>query len=395
MSFEPKTISLLGSTGSIGTSTLDVVRRSNGRIRVSGLAAGRNVDLLVEQVHEFRPDFAAVMTRELAQSLADKVGSGTQIVWGKAGYKRIASLESVDMVVSAMVGAAGLVPTIAAIDAGKDIALANKETLVTAGSLVMQRASQKGINIIPVDSEHSAIFQCLQGNKPSMVRRLILTASGGPFRQRRKDFSRISPKEAVSHPNWSMGAKISVDSATLMNKGLELIEARWLFDIPIDRIEIVVHPQSIIHSMVEFCDGSIIAQMGPPDMRVPIAYALAWPQRMDLDLPPLDLLDLGPLTFEAPRRDSFPCLELAYRAARIGGSATTALNAANEVAVEAFLEGRIGFVDIGLIVEGVLNEFPCEAIECLDDVLRADALARLKAHALISGFPRRGISGGD
>ncbi len=391
MSFDPKTISILGSTGSIGTNTLDVVRRSEGLIRVKGLAAGRNIDLLAEQVHEFRPDFAAVMTQELAERLANKIDTGTQIVWGKAGYKHIASLESVEMVVSAMVGAAGLIPTIAAIEAGKDIALANKETLVTAGSLVMQLARQRGINIIPVDSEHSAIFQCLQGNKPNMVRRLILTASGGPFRQRKEDFSRISPKEAVSHPNWSMGAKISVDSATLMNKGLELIEARWLFDIPIDRIEIVVHPQSVIHSMVEFCDGSIIAQLGPPDMRIPIAYALAWPKRMDLDLPSLDLLELGTLTFEAPRRDSFPCLELAYRAARLGGNATTALNAANEVAVEAFLEGMIGFVDIGYVVEGVLDEFPYEAIDCLDDVLRADALARLKAHALISSLPREDI----
>jgi 1-deoxy-D-xylulose-5-phosphate reductoisomerase len=284
-----------------------------------------------------------------------------------------------------MVGAAGLIPTLAALEAGKDVALANKESLVTAGPLVTSVAREKGAALIPIDSEHSAIFQCLRGHRKEDVRRIVLTASGGPFKDRNRDeLVKVTPEEAVRHPKWSMGAKISVDSATLMNKGLEVIEARWLFDISVDRIDVVVHPQSIVHSMVEFVDGSVLAQMGIPDMRMPIAYALAWPGRLELDLPSLNLIESGSLSFEMPHFEKFPCLGLAYDAARKGGTATTVLNAANEVAVEAFLQGRVGFTAIQEVVREVIEAFPVEDIRDLDDVLKADALARLRAEGIIA-----------
>jgi 1-deoxy-D-xylulose-5-phosphate reductoisomerase len=382
---ETRRISVLGSTGSIGRSTLDVVQKSNGRFSVLGLAAGRNIGLLIEQIRAFRPEVVAVMTPELAEEVIAAPGIGpVQVLYGKEGYRAVASMDQADIVVSAMVGAAGLIPTLAALEAGKDVALANKESLVTAGSLVTSLAREKGAALIPIDSEHSAIFQCLEGHRRKDVKRVILTASGGPFRGRSRDeLKDVTPEEAVRHPNWSMGAKISVDSSTMMNKGLEVVEAKWLFDLDWDCIDVVVHPQSIIHSMVEYVDGSIIAQMGVPDMRISIAYALARPERMDMGLAPLDLVRSGPLTFEAPDFAEFSCLALAYEAARTGGTATAALNAANEVAVDAFLDGRIGFLAIPEVIRSVLRDFPVEPVQGLDDVLKADALARLKADSQI------------
>jgi 1-deoxy-D-xylulose-5-phosphate reductoisomerase len=307
-----------------------------------------------------------------------------EVLYGKEGYKAVATFDDADLIVSAMVGAAGLIPTLAAIEAGKDVALANKESLVTAGPLVTSIARKKGVALIPIDSEHSAIFQCLRGCRKKEVRRIVLTASGGPCKDmNRHDLIKVKPEDAVRHPRWSMGAKISVDSATLMNKGLEVIEAHWLFDVSLDRIDVVVHPQSIVHSMVEFIDGSVIAQMGIPDMRVPIAYALAWPGRLELDLPSLNLIESGPLNFEMPHLETFPCLGLAYDAAKKGGTATTALNAANEVAVEAFLQRRIGFTAIQEVVRKVIEAFPVEDIRDLEDVLKADALARLRAEGIV------------
>ncbi len=378
---EQKQIAVLGSTGSIGKSVCDIVRRSKGRLKIVGLGAGRNLELLAKQIEEFSPLKVAVMTDELAQRLKGMISnSSVQVLWGKDGYNELASMAGADLVVSSMVGAAGLIPTVTAIEAGKDVALANKETLVAAGPLVMRLVEEHRVNLLPIDSEHSAIFQCLQGYRDSMVKKIILTASGGPFREKPlQELSSITPEEAVAHPNWSMGAKISVDSSTLMNKGLEVIEARWLFSVPPERIDVVVHPQSIIHSMVEYIDGSIIAQMGIPDMRVPISYALYWPDRMELDLPSLDLVNMGPLTFEAPQIEKFPCLGLAFKALEMGGTATTVLNAANEVAVEAFLQGKIPYLKISKIISEVLNELGGQEMESLDDVLRADALARLKA----------------
>ncbi len=378
---EQKHIVVLGSTGSIGKSVADIVRKSGGRLKVVGLGAGKNLALLAEQVKEFSPRKVAVMTRELAVELEGMIpGSDVKVLWGKDGYNELASMADADLVVSSMVGAAGLIPTVTAIEAGKDVALANKETLVAAGPLVMGLVEKHRVNLLPIDSEHSAIFQCLQGYRESMVRKIILTASGGPFRHKPIDeLSAITPEEAIAHPNWSMGAKISVDSSTLMNKGLEVIEARWLFSVSHKEIDVVVHPESIIHSMVEYVDGSIIAQMGVPDMRVPISYALYWPDRMELDFPSLDLVNVGHLTFEAPRMEKFPCLCLAFEALEMGGTATTVLNAANEVAVEAFLQGRIPYLKIPEIISEVLNGLGGQDMNSLDDVLNADALARLKA----------------
>jgi 1-deoxy-D-xylulose-5-phosphate reductoisomerase len=382
-----KTISVLGSTGSIGTNTLDIVRRSGGEIAVAGLAAGQNIELLAEQVREFRPECVSVMSEELAGRLREMIPAETEVMWGKDGCKQVASLDAVDMTVSAMVGAAGLIPTVAAMEAGKDIALANKETLVAAGPLVTRLAKERDVRMLPVDSEHSAIFQCLQAGSHSEIKRLVLTASGGPFRKvDPSDFPGITPEQAVNHPKWSMGAKISVDSSTLMNKGLEVIEARWLFDVPVNDIDVAVHPQSIIHSMVEYADGSVIAQLGMPDMRIPISIALYWPERMELDLPSLDLFTMGDLTFEPPRLDDFPCLRLAFQAAEAEGNAPTALNASNEIAVDAFLQGRIGYLDIARVSMDVLDSFPVEDIHDLDDVLQADALARVKAEGVVQNI---------
>ncbi len=378
-------LSILGSTGSIGTSALDVVRRNRARFEVVALAAGRNLDLLKEQIAEFNPEVVSVMDEEHARRLREMTGPvRADILSGTEGCCRCASLKGADMVLSAMVGAAGLLPTLAAVEAGKAVALANKETLVTAGSLVMERVRAKGVMLIPVDSEHSAIFQCLEGQQRGAVRRIILTASGGPFlRHTREQMEAVTPAEALKHPNWTMGRKITIDSASMMNKGLEVIEARWLFDVDYDRIDVVIHPRSIVHSMVEFRDGSILAHLGVPDMRIPIAYALTWPERIQQPGSLLDLTRAGVLEFLEPDRERFPSLDMAYAAGRAGGTAPAVMNGANEVAVEAFLEGRIRFTDMAATIKEVLSRHGREEIRSVEDVLRADRWAREAAQTII------------
>lgn len=378
-----KALSILGSTGSIGVSTLEVVRQFPDHFEVAALAGGRNVTLLRDQIAAFNPRMVAVMDQDLAEELAQslkEMDSQPEVLFGIQGYERIATAPEADMVVSAMVGAAGLLPTLAAIRAGKPIALANKETLVIAGELVMREASERGVHIFPVDSEHSAIFQSLQGNPRSTVKRILLTASGGPFFNRGdQDLASVTPQAALNHPNWSMGKKITIDSATLMNKGLEVIEARWLFGIPTDRIAVHVHPESIVHSMVEYIDGSVIAQLGIPDMKIPIAYALSFPDRLPVRNPPLDLFHLQKLTFFPPDFERFPCLRLAYEACSTGSTMPAVMNAANEVAVHAFLDGRIGFMDIPHIIETAMNRHKTARELTLEAVLEADSQAREEA----------------
>jgi 1-deoxy-D-xylulose-5-phosphate reductoisomerase len=383
-----KCLSILGATGSIGVSTLDIVAAHPERFSVGALTGGNNLERLAEQVRAFRPALVGVLSVAHGLRLRELLGtSPVEIVTGIEGLIACATLPAAEMVVSAIVGAAGLVPTMAAIEAGKDIALANKETLVTAGALVMDAVTRKGVCLFPVDSEHSAIFQSLQGHQRQDVRRLILTASGGPFRTRRlAELSRVTPADALAHPNWQMGRKISIDSATMMNKGLEVIEARWLFDLPGEQIAVHIHPQSIVHSMVEYRDGSVIAQLGIPDMKAPIAYALSYPDRLPLDLPPLDLCALKSLTFDAPEKGRFACLELAYAALAAGGSAPAVLNAANEIAVDAFLQGEIGFLDIPALIQQVLDRHPVSALHHIDDVLHADRWAREETRRRIAAL---------
>ncbi|GAB4491293.1 MAG: 1-deoxy-D-xylulose-5-phosphate reductoisomerase [Thermodesulfovibrionales bacterium] len=350
-----KNISVLGSTGSIGQSTLDVVASHRDRFRVVALAAGRNCDLLERQIREFRPEIVAVADSATADRLRPRV-NGVKILAGSDGICEAAACPRADFVLSAIVGAAGLLPTMAALGAGKDVGLANKEALVIAGGLVMAEAKRRNVRIIPVDSEHSAVFQCIEGRKTSDVRRIVLTASGGPFLNRtRQDLETITAEDALRHPNWSMGRKITIDSATLMNKGLEVIEACWLFGMPPDRVDVLIHPQSIVHSMVEFRDRSTLAQLSAPDMRGPIAYALSWPDRFDDPIPGLELDRVGSLTFRKPDHDAFPCLSYAYDAIRQGGTAPAVLNAANEVAVHAFLENRIGFTEIAAVIRSAMS----------------------------------------
>ncbi|PLX83953.1 MAG: 1-deoxy-D-xylulose-5-phosphate reductoisomerase [Desulfuromonas sp.] len=377
-------LAILGSTGSIGVSTLEVVASFADRFRVHALTAGRNLDLLVEQIQRYDPLMVAVPSEEDAIRLAERLGSRRpQVLHGVPGLIACAASNDADIVVSAIVGAAGLEPTLAAIEAGKDVALANKETLVVAGQLVMERVARQRCRLFPVDSEHSAIFQALEGHRKEDVRRLILTASGGPFRCHPvEDLVRVQPEQALSHPNWSMGRKITIDSATMMNKGLEVIEAHWLFDLPAERISVQIHPESIVHSMVEYVDGAVIAQLGIPDMKAPIAYALSYPERIPLDLPPLDLCRLGALHFAEPDLNRFPCLEIAYSALRCGGTAPAAMNAANEVAVEAFLDQRIGFMDIADIIKRVLDVHQPRSADNLDHILEVDAWARRQATKL-------------
>lgn len=376
-----KRLSILGSTGSIGVSTLDIVARFPDKFEVVGLSAGGNIDLLKQQIEKFRPKYVSVM-EQMAAGLLE--GLGCEVLHGVAGAIRVATAPETDMVVSAIVGAAGLVPTVAAIKAKKEIALANKETLVMAGELVMREAREAGVSILPVDSEHSAIFQSLVGHNRDEIKRLILTASGGPFLNYPSErLNRVTPQDALNHPNWNMGKKITVDSASLMNKGLEVIEARWLFDIPADRIDVHVHPQSIIHSMVEYIDGSVIAQMGIPDMRIPISYALSYPERLPVSLPSLNLFETEKLTFLRPDHDRFPCLNLAYQALEAGGTMTAVLNATNEVAVDAFLNGKIGFLDIPRLIEKAVSSHRNGPASHVDDVLKADLWAREKAKELI------------
>lgn len=385
-----KGISILGSTGSIGVSALEVVRRNPSRFRVLGLAAGRNVELLSRQVKEFRPMFVSLLDRQAAAEFEKLVEAcSTVVLWGEEGYRTIATIEEVETVLSAMVGAAGLLPTLCAIESGKDVALANKETLVMAGGLVMEKASRKGVRILPVDSEHSAIFQCLEGQRREYVKRIVLTASGGPFRLLPPEkMAEVSVEEALRHPNWKMGKKITVDSATMMNKGLEVIEAQWLFGVDVDRVHVVVHPQSIVHSMVEFCDGSVIAQLGVPDMKGPIAYALSHPERLEREEGFLDFYAVGSLDFAAPDMGRFPCLRLAYEAGRKGGTMPAIMNAANEVAVEAFLGGKIGFMDIAEVIERTMQGLESHEAGSVEDILDADGKARKYAAAYVEGAAR-------
>ncbi len=379
-----KKIAILGSTGSVGRNTLDVISRFPERFKVVALAAGENIELLAKQAWKFKPFLVSCKNEVLAQKLAPLLPKGVEIRSGKEGAISCATHPEAELVVSALVGAVGLLPTYEAIRAGKDIALANKETLVMAGPLVMEEVVRRKTKLLPVDSEHSAIFQALQAGRREDVSRLILTASGGPFRTRPKEeFPNISREEALKHPNWQMGAKITIDSATLMNKGLEVIEAHFLFGFPPEKIEVKIHPQSIIHSLVEFVDGSLIAHLGIPDMRIPIAYALSFPERLHLGLPRLDLIATSPLTFEEPDLEKFPCLALAYKALELGGTAPAVLNAANEVAVEAFLTHKLRFDLIPVLIEKTLQETEIKPLQRLEDVIDADIFARIKAQEIL------------
>ncbi|MEJ2690166.1 MAG: 1-deoxy-D-xylulose-5-phosphate reductoisomerase [Deltaproteobacteria bacterium] len=384
-----KKISLLGSTGSIGSNVLKIVRLFPGRFGIVGLAACNNIELLRNQIEAFQPLIVSVGDRAKAEQLERQRPSGWSgaICHGQEGNIQVASMPEAEMTVSAIVGAAGLAPTMAAIQAGKDVALANKETLVMAGELVMREAAARGIALLPVDSEHNAIFQALSAGKRNEVAKIILTASGGPLRnQSEKKLWDVTPEMALNHPNWAMGKKISIDSATLMNKGLELIEAKWLFAIDPEKIEILVHPQSIVHSMVEFIDGSIVAQMGIPDMRIPIAYALSYPERIRTELPPLNLAQIGSLQFLRPDFNKFPALRLAYQVCRQGGTLPAAFNAANEVAVEAFLAGRIRFPEITLTVAETVHRMERKEVADLAVVFEADLAARLQADSIVEAL---------
>lgn len=382
---------ILGSTGSIGRQALDVIRRSSGRWEVVGLVAGRNTALLARQVEEFRPRAVAVADEAAARHLSTLMSRvPAEVVWGQEGMTQVAVMPEADTVLSAICGSAGLVPTYQAILAGKDIALANKETLVAAGEPVMAAVRQKGVSLIPVDSEHSGIFQCLHGQRREAVRRVILTASGGPFRGRhREELAGVTPEEALRHPTWSMGPRITIDSATLMNKGLEVIEAHWLFDIPYNRIDVLIHPESIIHAMVEMEDGSVIAQMSRPDMRIPIQYALSYPDRLPTGLEALDLARVGALHFEPVDRDLFPCLDLAYQAGRTGGTLPAVMNAAKEEAVEAFLARRLGFLGIDRVIQAVMERHVPRFRPTIEDVLEADNEARDEARREVERVVRQ------
>ena len=387
-----QTITLLGATGSIGVSTLDVIARHPNKYRVFALTAHSQVDKLAAQCQQFNPQYAVVGDSQSAsrlQSLLKSSGSKTQVLWGRDSLCAVASDTAVDTVMAAIVGAAGLVPTLAAVQAGKKILLANKESLVMAGGLFMQAVADSGSLLLPIDSEHNAIFQCLPEDFNSSadrsgVKKLLLSASGGPFRGwSAEQMQSVTPDQACAHPNWSMGRKISVDSATLMNKGLELIEACWLFDMPASQIEVVVHPQSVIHSLVQYIDGSVLAQLGNPDMRTPIAHALAWPERIDTGVADLDLFEVAQLNFEKPDLDSFPCLAMAIAAAAAGKNAPAILNAANEIAVQAFLDQRISFMQIAAVVEQTLNGQILTEPESLAAVQESDEQARLYSSAYI------------
>ena len=385
-------IAILGSTGSIGRSALSVIESHADRLQVVALAAGSNAALLCEQAERFRPALVSIASASaLAAASAALRGAGTKIAaGGAAGLLEVATYPDADIVLCASSGTAALEAVLAAIEAGKTIALANKEVLVMAGGLMTEAARRRGVAILPVDSEHNAIHQCLAGRRREEVRRLVLTASGGPFRGRSGvGLDRVGPEDALQHPTWRMGRKITIDSATLMNKGLEVIEAHWLFNVPAEKIQVVVHPQSVIHSLVQYIDGSVLAELGNPDMRTPIAQALAYPERIAAGVEPLDLFDVAALHFERPDFERFPCLALAYGALRDGDNAPATLNAANEVAVQRFLEGRIGFVDIAGVIARVMERMPAARLDTLDDVLAADAAARRMAERIVDGMPRR------
>ena len=380
-----KSIIVLGSTGSIGVSTLDLVRRFPDEFRARGLVAGRNLKLLAAQIREFVPEWVSIREKEGIPLLRKLLGERKmEILWGESGATSVATASGVDIVVAAIVGSAGLVPTLEAVRAGKEVALANKEALVMAGEIFMREANKKGVRLFPVDSEHSAVFQCLQGNRREEVERIILTASGGPFlRVSLKSLERVTVKQALKHPNWKMGPKITVDSATMMNKGLEVVEARWLFDMMPSQVEVVIHPQSIVHSMVLYQDGSIIAQLGVPDMRIPIAYALSYPHRLKVNCRQLRLTELGKLTFLPVEKRRYPALDLAYQALAVGGTMPAVLNAANEVAVAAFLERRIGFRKIHRVIERAMEAHASRHPNEVQEILEADRWAREKALTLI------------
>jgi 1-deoxy-D-xylulose-5-phosphate reductoisomerase len=380
-----KRLAILGSTGSIGVNTLDIVRQFPERFEIVGLSAGLNIQLLKQQIVQFRPKVVSVLNKESSEPLQRELsGTPTQIVHGVEGLIQVATHPEVDQVVSAIVGAVGLIPTLSAIKTGKAIALANKEPLVMAGKIVIEEARRNHVQILPVDSEHSAIFQALLGHQREDVHRLILTASGGPFLNLPIErLQEVTVKEALNHPRWEMGRKITIDSASLMNKGLEVIEAHWLFDVPVEKIIVQIHPQSVVHSMVEYVDGSIVAQMGITDMRIPISYALSFPQRLRLSLPRLDLFQKGGLTFFPPDPKRFPCLKLAYQSIEIGETMPAILNAANEVSVNAFMEGSLKFTEIPLLIQRVMEEHEVKSVHTIEDILRADHWAREKSKAIL------------
>ncbi len=372
-------ISILGSTGSIGTQTLDVVRKNKEKFEVVAISANSSVDLLLQQIKEFKPKYVAVYDEISALKLKSMIPNDIKIevLSGMEGLKAIAALDEIDVLLTAIVGMIGLVPTLTAIKNKKDIALANKETLVCAGDLVMSEAKKHNVKILPVDSEHSAIFQCLNGEQNKEIEKIILTASGGPFRGKTKqDLLEVTKNQALKHPNWSMGRKISIDSSTLMNKGLEVIEAKWLFGVEHNQIDVVVHPQSIIHSMVQFVDSSVMAQLGCPDMRLPIQYALSYPNRTINDFERLDLAKIATLTFEKPNLETFPCLKIAYESLKMGGTYCAVLNSANEVLVNEFLEDKIGFYDIPYYIEKTLEAHNSIENPSLEDILEIDKWAR-------------------
>jgi 1-deoxy-D-xylulose-5-phosphate reductoisomerase len=379
---KPKNIVLLGATGSIGVSTQKVVADLPDQLRLVGIASRENVAGMVPAVKQFQPLAVAMTSPDKARELSAQIGK--PVLAGERGLVELATLPEADIVLVAIVGTAGLEPALAAIRAGKDLAVASKEILVMAGDLVMREARKHNVRVLPVDSEHSAIFQCLEGRQPHDVKRLVLTASGGPFRQTpRAEFERITLAQALKHPSWNMGQKITIDSATLFNKGLEMIEARWLFDVEIDRVDVVVHPQSVVHSMVEFNDGSILAQLSVPDMRYPIQYALTWPRRLPNSMPATDFAKIGTLTFENPDTAKFPSLRLAREAGRVGGTLPAVFNAANEVAVARFVAGEVGFMDIFRTVERTMNAHRPVASPPLDAILEADLWARKEAARVI------------
>ena len=371
-----KKIAILGSTGSIGTQTLEIVR-NNPDLQVAAMAAGTNVELMEKQIREFHPLKAAMWTKEAAKDLSVRVADmDIEIVCGMEGLLEIAVIEEAEILVTAIVGMIGIRPTIAAIEHGKTIALANKETLVTAGHLIMPLAKKHGVSILPVDSEHSAIFQSMNGEKKERVSKIILTASGGPFRSRKKDeLAAMTIEDALKHPNWSMGKKVTIDSASLVNKGLEVMEAKWLFDVPLENIQVVVHPQSIIHSAVEYVDGAIMAQLGIPDMKLPIQYALFYPDRRPMPGKRVDLFELGQLTFEKPDIETFRGLKLAYEAAKTGGSMPTVFNAANEKAVALFIQQKIGFLQIPELIERAMGNHKVVENPSVEEILQAEAEA--------------------
>jgi 1-deoxy-D-xylulose-5-phosphate reductoisomerase len=383
-----KQLSILGSTGSIGVSTLEIVAAYPERFRVIALTAGKNLELFARQIRQFTPRIAAVASPEDVPRLKELCsGLEVEFLGGVEGLTAAATAEETDMVVAAIVGAAGLAPTAAAVRAGKDIALANKETLVTAGHLFMEMVSRYGVKLYPVDSEHSAVFQSIEGHRSQDISKIILTASGGPFRNTPvEQLAHVTVRDALNHPNWSMGRKITIDSATMMNKGLEVLEARWLFDAPVDKIEVNIHPQSIIHSMVEYVDGCVIAQLGTPDMKAPIAYALSYPERIATGVRQLDLTTFSGLTFFKPDLDKFRCLDLAYRAINNGESMPAVMNAANEIAVEAFLNGAIGFLQIAEVIERTMDAHQAHDLKSIEEVLQADSWGRDTALGICGGL---------